>query len=79
MVAYNAANYETKFSVNKINGKFANLANTLDSWGLHNYTAADGSVLESEMTADDNGNLVVSGIQAAGEGELGVTYARPKD
>ena len=77
MVAYNAANYETKFSVNKINGKFANLANTLDSWGLHNYTAADGSVLESEMTADDNGNLVVSGIQAAGEGELGVTYARP--
>ncbi len=79
MVAYNAANYETKFSVNKINGKFANLANTLDSWGLHNYTAADGSVLESEMTADDNGNLVVSGIQAAGEGELGVTYARPID
>ena len=79
MVAYNAANYDTKFTINSINGNYANTANTLDSWGLHNYVAGDGSQLANEIKSDNQGNVVVSGNQAAGSGELGVTYARPVD
>lgn len=77
IAACNEAVYEMKFSVQEINGRFANRENTLDSWGVHNYTTADGSVLENEIAADAQGGITVSGIQAAGEGELGVTYARP--
>ncbi len=79
LLASNYQNAETAFSVNSFNGVFANQENTLDSWGVHNYVAGDGSLLENTLAATDTGDLVVSGYQTAGDGELGVTYTRPID
>ena len=79
LIASNAVNAETAFSVNSFNGRFANQENTLDSWGLHNYVCWDGTVLENTIEATDTGDIVIKGNQAAGAGELGVTYARPLD
>ncbi len=79
LVACNVQNADTALTVHSFNGDYANVANTLDSWGLHNYTTPEGSVLSSSMTATDTGDIVVSGNQTAGNGELGVTYARPVD
>ena len=79
LVAVNAQNAETALTVHKFNGAYANKANTLESWGLHNYTTPEGSELINTLTANDTGDIVVSGNQTAGNGELGVTYARPVD
>ncbi len=79
VLASNANNAETAFSINSFNGVFANQENTLESWGVHNYVAGDGSQLENTIEATDTGDLVVKGYQAAGDGELGVTYACPID
>lgn len=79
LIATNARNADTAFSVKTFNGDYANLENTLDSWGVHNYVAADGSALNSTIEATDTGDVKVTGSQTAGTGELGVTYARPID
>jgi len=79
LVSCNSQNAETALTVHKFNGEYANTANTLDSWGVHNYVTPEGSTLTSSISATDNGDIVVSGNQTAGNGELGVTYARPVD
>ena len=78
-VAINVQNAQTALTVHNFNGEYANKANTLDSWGVHNYVTADGSTLSSSISASDTGDVIVSGSQTAGSGELGVTYARPVD
>ena len=79
MTAYNVADYDTAFSISQVNGSYANLANTLDSWGVHDYVAPEGSPVASEITADDTGSIQINGTQSAGNGGVGVTYARPVD
>ena len=80
MVAYNGAgNTETAMTIHKFNGAFANKENTIESWGVHNYTTPEGSKLTNTIEGTDTGDLVVKGNQTSGNGELGVTYARPID
>lgn len=79
MTAYNQSDYDTAFSVSEIDGSYANLANTLDSWGSHTFVTAEGSAVNNTVAATDNGEVKVTGSQSAGNGEVGVTYARPVD
>lgn len=79
LTEYNAADYDSIFKVHNINGSYANLENTLESWGVHNYTALDGSQVVNEISSTDKGEIQINGTQSAGEGSVGVTYARPLD
>lgn len=76
LAAKNNTSAQMQFTINRINGNYANLANTLESWGVHNFTAKDGSPVVNEITATDLGEIKINGNQSAGDGGVGVTYNR---
>lgn len=69
---------QAQFTIHSVNGQQA-VPNTLSGWGAHNYVDITGSSIVSDIAADTNGGLSVSGNQTAGNGGIGATWLRPID
>lgn len=69
---------QAQFTIHSVNGQQA-VSNTLSGWGAHNYVDITGSSIVSDIAADTNGGLSVSGNQTAGNGGIGATWLRPID
>lgn len=80
LVAYNAGNTEMAFTVKAFNNDWTPIeakVPTTEDWGLHNYVVGDGNMLYNSMQVTADGKVEVTGYQAAGFGECGITYLNP--